>query len=173
MHVVMGDENGATSPVRIVMQDIPLALELNKLDAESGAAVDGKVVVMQINPRTYRIEEITAAEGYALAGEVTATATDANTSAVPATVALEKYRLALRITKVDAHTRQTFTGAVFSLVNKQSEVSVNGRADTSEVTNKGGETFTLPQSGSLTVLGVPIAAYTLREVGASVREGKS
>lgn len=37
----MSGEDGAANPVRIAMQDMPLALEFHKVDAEKGAALDG------------------------------------------------------------------------------------------------------------------------------------
>lgn len=213
--VTVTDTSSTVHPVRVNMQDMPLALELHKVDAESGAAldgcsfslmdadghvpklrkasdgvyvpdssgnptfttVDGKASVVQISPGTYRIAEVTAAEGYALAGEVTVTVTDANTSAASAVVTLENHRLALRVTKVDADTRQMLSGAVFSLIDERGEVvrvaPVYGEVDTCEVTSNGGETFTIPQSGSITVLGVPIGAYTLREVSAPAGYAKN
>lgn len=205
---VISGENGAANPVCIAMQDMPLALEFRKVDAENGAALDGCVfslkdadgnvvrvrkvsegvytpaqngevtfatkdgiaAIAHVNPGKYTISEITAAEGYALAENVTVTVTDASTFAAPATVTMQDEMLALRITKVDEDTRQTLSGAVFSLVDEQGEVvrvaPVYGRADTCEVTPNGDETFTIPQSGSLTVLGVPTGAYALREVRA-------
>lgn len=206
--VTVTDASDADHPVRVNMQDMPLALEFRKVDAESGDAldgcvfslkdadgnvmklkkasggvyvpdasgkatfttVDGKAVVVQINPGTYRVEEVSAVDGYALAEDVSITVSETSTSAAPATVTMQDEMLALRITKVDADTRQTLSGAVFSLVDEQGEVvrvaPVYGRADTCEVTPNGDETFTIPQSGSLTVLGVPTGAYALREVRA-------
>ena len=40
---VISGENGAANPVRIAMQDMPLALEFRKVDAGSGDALDGCV----------------------------------------------------------------------------------------------------------------------------------
>lgn len=205
---VMGGENGAANPVRIAMQDMPLALEFRKVDAESGAAldgctfslkdadgnvlklrkasdgvyvpdasgkatfstVDGKAVIVQINPGTYRIEEVTAAEGYALAEDVAVTVTDASTSAAPATVTMQDEMLALRITKVDADTRQTIVGAVFHVKGENGELlrfaPVLGKADTFEVVANGSENLTIPKSGSVTLLKVPVGVYEVVETRA-------
>ena len=205
---VISGENGAANPVRIAMQDMPLALEFRKVDAESGAAldgcvfslkgadgnvlklrmasdgvyvpdtsgkttfttVDGKAVVVQINPGTYRIEEVTAAEGYALAEDVIVTVTDASTSAAPATVAMQDEMLALRITKVDVDTRQTLGGAVFNVKGENGELlgfaPVLGKADTFEVVANGSENLTIPKSGSVTLLKVPVGVYEVVETRA-------
>ena len=205
---VISGENGAANPVRIAMQDMPLALEFRKVDAESGAAldgcvfslkgadgnvlklrmasdgvyvpdtsgkttfttVDGKAVIVQINPGTYRIEEVTAAEGYALAEDVIVTVTDASTSAAPATVAMQDEMLALRITKVDVDTRQTLGGAVFNVKGENGELlgfaPVLGRADTFEVVVNGSENLTIPKSGSVTLLKMPVGVYEVVETRA-------
>ena len=205
---VMSGENEAANPVRIAMQDMPLALEFRKVDAESGDAldgcvfslkgadgnvlklrmasdgvyvpdasgkttfstVDGKAVIVQINPGTYRIEEVTAAEGYALAEDVIVTVTDASTSAAPATVAMQDEMLALRITKVDVDTRQTLGGAVFNVKGENGELlgfaPVLGRADTFEVVVNGSENLTIPKTGSVTLLKVPVGVYEVVETRA-------
>lgn len=197
------DASDDDHPVRVNMQDMPLAMEFRKVDAESGAAldgcvfslkdadgnvlklrkasdgvyvpdtsgnttyttVDGKAVVVQINPGTYRVEEVTAAEGYALAEDVAVTVTDASTSAAPATVTMQDEMLALRITKVDADTRQTLGGAVFNVKGESGELlrfaPVLGKADTFEVVANGSENLTIPKSGSVTFLKVPVGVYEI------------
>ena len=205
---VMSGENGAANPVRIAMQDMPLALEFRKVDAGSGAALDGCVfslkdadgnvvrvrkvsegvytpaqngevtfatkdgiaAIAHVNPGKYTISEITAAEGYALAEDVAVTVTDASTSAAPATVTMQDEMLALRITKVDADTRQTLGGAVFNVKGENGELlrfaPVLGKADTFEVVANGSENLTIPKSGSVTFLKVPVGVYEIVETRA-------
>lgn len=203
------DASDADHPVRVTMQDMPLALELHKVDAENGAALDGctfslkdadgnvvklrKVskgvytpdrsgestfttqdggaTIAHINSGSYRISEVSAADGYALAEEVTVVVTDASTSMAPATVTMQDEMLALCITKVDADTRQTLAGAVFSIKGENGESlkfsPVLGKADIFEVVANGSENLTIPKSGSVTLLKVPVGAYEVIEVKAS------
>ena len=206
--VTVTDASDVDHPVRVNMQDMPLALEFRKVDAESGATldgcvfslkdadgnvmklrkasdgvyvpdasgnttfttVDGKAVVVQINPGTYRIEEVSAVDGYALAEDVSITVSETSTSAAPATVTMQDEVLALRITKVDADTRQTLSGAVFNVKGENGELlrfaPVLGKADTFEVVANGSENLTIPKSGSVTLLKVPVGLYAVVETRA-------
>lgn len=202
------DASDDDHPVHVNMQDMPLALEFHKVDAESGDALDGCVfslkgadgnvvrvkkvsegvytpaqngevtfttkdgiaAISHVNPGKYTISEITAAEGYALAEDVAVTVTDADTSAAPATVTMQDEMLALRITKVDADTRQTLGGAVFNVKGENGELlrfaPVLGKADTFEVVANGSENLTIPKSGSVTLLKVPVGVYAVVETRA-------
>ena len=199
------DASDDDHPVRVNMQDMPLALEFRKVDAKSGDALDGCVfslkdadgnvvrvkkvsegvytpaqngevtfttkdgsaTIARINPGKYVIGEVTAAEGYALAEDVTISVTEASTSAAPATVTMQDEMLALRITKVDADTRQTLAGAVFDIKSETGELlkfsPVLGKADTFEVVANGSENLTIPKSGNITLLKVPVGAYEVIE----------
>lgn len=206
--VTVTDASDAAHPVRVTMQDMPLALEFRKVDAENGAALDGCVfslkdaegnvvklrkvsegvytpdrngevtfttkdgsaTIAHINPGKYAISETGAAEGYALAEEVSITVSESSTSAAPATVTMQDEMLALRITKVDADTRQTLAGAVFNIKSENGDLlrfaPVLGKADTFEVVANGSENLTIPKSGSVTLLKVPVGAYEVVETRA-------
>lgn len=206
--VTVTDASDAAHPVRVTMQDMPLALEFRKVDAENGAALDGCVfslkdaegnvvklkkvsegvytpdrngevtfttkdgsaTIAHINPGKYAISETGAAEGYALAEEVSITVSESSTSAAPATVTMQDEMLALRITKVDADTRQTLAGAVFNIKSENGDLlrfaPVLGKADTFEVVANGSENLTIPKSGSVTLLKVPVGVYEVVETRA-------
>lgn len=93
-----------------------------------------------------------------------------STSAAPATVTMQDEMLALRITKVDADTRQTIGGAVFHVKGENGELlrfaPVLGKADTFEVVANGSENLTIPKSGSVTLLKVPVGVYEVVETRA-------
>ena len=206
--VTVTDASDAAHPVRVTMQDMPLALEFRKVDAENGAALDGCVfslkdaegnvvklrkvsegvytpdrngevtfttkdgsaTIAHINPGKYAISETGAAEGYALAEEVSITVSESSTSAAPATVTMQDEMLALRITKVDADTRQTLAGAVFNIKSENGDLlrfaPVLGKADTFEVVANGSENLTIPKTGSVTLLKVPVGVYEVVETRA-------
>lgn len=213
--VTLTDANSAANPVRVTMQDAPLALEFRKLDAETDAPLDGctfglkdadgktvhlrkvsdgvytpdekgsatfttsdgKATIARIDPGTYTLCEITPADGYAQAQDVHVTVTQTSTADKPVTVTMKNQKLALRITKVDAQTRQTLPGAAFQLTDAHGKtvkiVPIPGKPDTCEVAENGSDTFTIPQSGSLTILKLPVGEFTLTETRAPVGYAKA
>ena len=101
---------------------------------------------------------------------MTATVTESSTSTNPAVAAMQDKPLALNVNKVSSVTKQPIGGAVFRLYDSRGNAikvsSMAGHDGWFAVDTNGDADFTIPASGSASILYLPQGSYELKEVSA-------
>lgn len=131
---------------------------------------NGSALIAPLAAGSYTISEEQAPDGFAAAADVTATVTESSTSANPAVAAMQDKPLALTVNKVSSITKQPIGSAVFRLYDSRGNAikvsAMAGRDGWFAVDANGESDFTIPASGSATILYLPQGSYELKEVSA-------
>ena len=131
---------------------------------------NGSALIAPLAVGSYTISEEQAPAGFAAAADVTATVTESSTSANPAVTSMQDKPLALTVNKVSSVTDQPIGGAVFRLYDSHGnaiKVSAMAGHDGWFAVDANGDTdFTIPTSGSASILYLPQGSYELKEVSA-------
>ena len=131
---------------------------------------NGSALIAPLAAGSYTISEEQAPAGFAAAADVTTTVTENSTSANPAVAAMQDKPLALTVNKVSSITKQPIGGAVFRLYDSRgNSIKVSTMAEHDgwfAVDADGDADFTIPASGSVTILYLPQGSYELKEVSA-------
>lgn len=131
---------------------------------------NGSALIAPLAAGSYTISEEQAPAGFAAAADVTTTVTENSTSANPAVAAMQDNPLALTVNKVSSITKQPIGGAVFRLYDSRgNSIKVSAMAEHDgwfAVDADGDADFTIPASGSVTILYLPQGSYELKEVSA-------
>lgn len=131
---------------------------------------NGTAMIAPLAAGSYTISEEQAPDGFAAATDVTATVTGSSTYTNPAVAAMQDKPLALTVNKVSSITKQPIGGAVFRLYDSRgNSIKVSAMAGHDgwfAVDANGDADFTIPASGSATILYLPQGSYELKEVSA-------
>lgn len=131
---------------------------------------NGSVLIAPLAAGSYTISEEQAPDGFAAAADVIATVTESNTSTNPSVASMQDKPLALTVNKVSSVTDQPIGGAVFRLYDSRGNAikvsAMVGHDGWFAVDANGDADFTIPASGSATILYLPQGSYELKEVSA-------
>lgn len=131
---------------------------------------NGSALIAPLAAGSYIISEEQAPAGFAAAVDVTATVTESSTSANPSVASMQDKSLALTVNKVSSITKQPIGGTAFRLYNSRGnsiKVSAMAGHDGWFAVDVDGDTdFTIPASGSASILYLPQGSYELKEVSA-------
>lgn len=131
---------------------------------------NGTAMIAPLAAGSYTISEEQAPDGFVAATDVTATVTGSSTYTNPAVAAMQDKPLALTVNKVSSITKQPIGGAVFRLYDSRgNSIKVSAMAGHDgwfAVDANGDADFTIPASGSATILYLPQGSYELKEVSA-------
>ena len=134
------------------------------------ATHNGSALIAPLAAGSYTISEEQAPDGFAAAADVSATVTESSTSANPAVAAMQDKPLALTVNKVSSITKQPIGGAVFRLYDSRGNAikvsAMAGHGGWFAVDADGDDDFTIPASGTASVLYLPQGSYELKEVSA-------
>lgn len=137
--------------------------------ADTFTTSGGKGMIAPIKPGTYTITEVQPAAGYASAADVTVTVTNANVSSNPAKATMADAPLALEITKLDGETKTPIGGATFKLMDGDAVLKLSplpGKPGWYAPDSSGSETFTIPETGVVTIVRIAKGDWKLVEVDA-------
>lgn len=131
---------------------------------------NGSALITPLAAGSYTISEEQAPAGFAAAVDVTAAVTESSTYTNPAVVSMQDKPLALTVSKVSSITKQPIGGAVFRLYDSRGNTikvsAMVGHEGWFAVGANGDADFTIPTSGSATILYLPQGSYELKEVSA-------
>ena len=131
---------------------------------------NGSALIAPLAAGSYTISEEQAPDGFAAAADVSATVTESSTYTNPAVAAMQDKPLALTVNKVSSITKQPIGGTAFRLYNSRGnsiKVSAMAGHDGWFAVDVDGDTdFTIPASGSASILYLPQGSYELKEVSA-------
>ena len=131
---------------------------------------NGSALIAPLAAGSYTISEEQAPDGFAAAADVSATVTESSTSTNPAVAAMQDKPLALTVNKVSSITKQPIGGAVFRLYDSRGNAikvsAMAGHDGWFAVDTDGDDDFTIPASGSASILYLPQGSYELKEVSA-------
>lgn len=143
-------------------------------DADGGSTFttqNGSALIAPLSANSYVISEEQAATGFTVAADVAATVTEASSSTNPATATMSDAPLALIVKKMDSISKAPIGGATFRLFDgKGNAIKVSpvaGREGWYGVDENGTADFTLPASGSATIVYVPQGGVEVKEVSAA------
>lgn len=132
---------------------------------------DGTALIAPLSAGSYLISEEQAAAGFCVAADVTATVTEASSSETPATATMQDAPLALTVKKVDSISKAPIGGAAFRLFDSKGNVlkvsPILEREGWYGVDENGVSDFTMPASGSATIVYVPQGGVEVKEVSAA------
>lgn len=131
---------------------------------------NGSALIAPLAAGSYIISEEQAPAGFAAAVDVTATVTESSTSANPSVASMQDKSLALTVNKVSSITKQPIGGTAFRLYDSRGnsiKVSAMAGHDGWFAVDVDGDTdFTIPSSGSASILYLPQGSYELKEISA-------
>lgn len=131
---------------------------------------NGSALIAPLAAGSYIISEEQAPAGFAAAVDVTATVTESSTSANPSVASMQDKSLALTVNKVSSITKQPIGGTAFRLYDSRgNSIKVSAMAGHDgwfAVDANGDADFTIPASGSASILYLPQGGYELKEVSA-------
>ena len=131
---------------------------------------NGSALIAPLAAGSYTISEEQAPDGFAAAADVSATVTESSTYTNPAVAAMQDKPLALTVNKVSSITKQPIGGAVFRLYDSRGNAikvaAMAGHDGWFAVDANGDADFTIPASGSASILYLPQGGYELKEVSA-------
>ena len=131
---------------------------------------NGSALIAPLAAGSYIISEEQAPAGFAAAVDVTATVTESSTSANPSVASMQDKSLALTVNKVSSITKQPIGGTAFRLYDSRGnsiKVSAMAGHDGWFAVDVDGDTdFTIPSSGSASILYIPQGSYELKEISA-------
>lgn len=131
---------------------------------------NGSVLIAPLAAGSYTISEEQVPDGFAAAADVSATVTESSTYTNPAVAAMQDKPLALTVNKVSSVTDQPIGGAVFRLYDGRGNAikvsAMVGHEGWFAVDTDGDDDFTIPASGSASILYLPQGGYELKEVSA-------
>lgn len=131
---------------------------------------NGSALIAPLAAGSYTISEEQAPDGFAAAADVSATVTESSTYTNPAVAAMQDKPLALTVNKVSSITKQPIGGAVFHLYDSRGNAikvaAMAGHDGWFAVDANGDADFTIPASGSASILYLPQGGYELKEVSA-------
>ena len=131
---------------------------------------NGSALIAPLAAGSYTISEEQAPDGFAAAADVTVTVTESSTYANPTAVSMQDKPLTLTVNKVSSITKQPIGGAAFRLYDSRGNAikvsAMAGHEGWFAVDTDGDADFTIPTSGSATILYLPQGSYELKEVSA-------
>lgn len=131
---------------------------------------NGSALIAPLAAGSYTISEEQAPDGFAAAADVTANVTESSTSTNPAVASMQDKPLALTVNKASSVTNQPIGGAVFRLYDSRGNAvkvsAMAGHDGWFAVDADDDADFTIPASGSATILYLPQGSYELKEVSA-------
>lgn len=131
---------------------------------------NGSALIAPLAAGSYIISEEQAPAGFVAAVDVTATVTESSTSANPSVASMQDKSLALTVNKVSSITKQPIGGTAFRLYDSRGnsiKVSAMAGHDGWFAVDVDGDTdFTIPSSGSASILYLPQGSYELKEISA-------
>ena len=131
---------------------------------------NGSALIAPLAAGSYTISEEQAPDGFAAAADVSATVTESSTYTNPAVAAMQDKPLVLTVNKVSSITKQPIGGAVFRLYDSRGNAikvaAMAGHDGWFAVDANGDADFTIPASGSASILYLPQGGYELKEVSA-------
>ena len=128
---------------------------------------NGSALIAPLAAGSYTISEEQAPDGFAAAADVSATVTESSTYTNPAVAAMQDKPLALTVNKVSSITKQPIGGAVFRLYDSRGNAikvaAMAGHDGWFAVDANGDADFTIPASGSSSILYLPQGGFELKE----------